>query len=50
MSDNPAKLYEWYERHRGIKVDRNTARCSSGQQKDGKPGGTAWSIFSRDAK
>ena len=49
-SDDPAKLYQWYEKHLGIKVDPQYGKMFEWQQKDGKPGGTAWSIFSRDTK
>ena len=49
-SEDPAKLYEWYEKHPGIKVDPQYGTMFEWQQKDGKPGGTVWSIFSRDSK
>jgi len=49
-SDDPKKLYEWYEKYLGIKVDPQYGKMFEWQQKDGKPAGTAWSIFPRDTK
>jgi len=49
-SDNPTKLNEWSGRHLGIKVDSQYGKMFEWQQKDGKPGGTAWSISPRDRK
>ena len=49
-SDNPAKLYEWYEKHLGIKTDRNYGGKFDWIDKNGQAGFTAWSIFSHDTK
>ena len=49
-SDDPKKLYEWYEKHLGIKADPQYGTMFEWQQKDGQPGGTVWSIFSRESK
>jgi hypothetical protein len=49
-SDDPKKLYQWYEKHLGIKADPQYGKMFEWQEKDGKPGGTVWSIFSRDTK
>jgi predicted enzyme related to lactoylglutathione lyase len=49
-SDNPTKLYDWYEKHLGIKADPQFGKMFEWQQNDGKPGGTAWAIFPKDTK
>ena len=57
-SENPQKLYEWYEKHLGIKRDAHGQGASFEwrelRQGDGnEPGAkalTAWSIFPRSSK
>jgi len=48
-SDDPSKLYAWYEKHLGIKADPQYGKMFEWQQ-EGTPGGTVWSIFPRDTK
>lgn len=49
-SENPERLYKWYEKHLGIKADPQVGKMFEWQQKDGKPGLTIWAIFPRDTK
>ena len=51
QSGNPEKLYEWYEKHPGIKQDVLGQGVSFRWKEDGDPDGfTAWSIFKQDTK
>jgi hypothetical protein len=50
-AENPEKLYEWYEKHLGIKQDVPGQGVSFRWKEDGDPEGfTAWSIFKPDTK
>jgi len=47
-AENPEKLYEWYEKHLGIKQDVLGQGVPFAGNEDGDPDGfTAWSISSR---
>ena len=49
-AENPEKLYEWYDKHLGIKQDV-PGQGVLFRKKDGDPEGfTAWSIFKPDTK
>ena len=49
-AENPEKLYEWYEKHLGIKQDV-PGQGVLFRKEDGDPEGfTAWSIFKPDTK
>ena len=50
-AENPEKLYEWYDKHLGIKQDVPGQGVSFRGKEDGDPEGfTAWSIFKPDTK
>ena len=50
-AENPEKLYEWYDKHLGIKQDVPGQGVSFRWKEDGDPEGfTAWSIFKPDTK
>jgi len=49
-SDDPAKLCRWYQKHLGIQAEPPHGTMFEWKQNDGRPGGTAWSIFPRDTK
>ena len=50
-ADDPKKLYEWYEKHLGIKEVMPGAGVVFNWKEDGDPEGcTAWSIFKPDTK
>jgi len=46
-SENPRKLYDWYERHLGIKADPNSGAMFNWRDAEdpSKKGMTIWSIF-----
>ena len=51
-SDDPKKLYAWYEKHLGIKADPNSG-VSFNWRESGDPsqeGTTAWAVFPRETK
>jgi predicted enzyme related to lactoylglutathione lyase len=48
-ADNPEKLYDWYEKHLGIKQEVAGQGVAFRWKEDGDPDGcTAWSIFKQD--
>lgn len=50
-ADDPKKLYEWYEKHLGLKADQGSVIFPWRQADDPeKKGMTVWSIFKRDTK
>lgn len=50
-SQNPAALYEWYEKHLGIKQDVPGQGAMFRWRDDGDPEGmTVWSLFPQDTK
>ena len=50
-AENPEKLYEWYEKHLGIKQDVPGQGVSFRWKEDGDPEGfTIWSLFKPDTK
>jgi hypothetical protein len=50
-AENPGKLYEWYEKHLGIKEDVPGQGVSFRWKEDGDPDGfTARSIFKQETK
>jgi predicted enzyme related to lactoylglutathione lyase len=50
-AENPQMLYEWYERHLGIRQDVPGQGVSFRGKEDGAPDGfTVWSIFRADTK
>jgi catechol 2,3-dioxygenase-like lactoylglutathione lyase family enzyme len=50
-SDDPAKLYQWYEKHLGIKGDPKQGAMFHWKEADGSGEGiTVWSIFPKSSK
>jgi predicted enzyme related to lactoylglutathione lyase len=52
-ANDPEKLYQWYEKHLGIKRDADGSGVSlkwSDEQDGGRSGMTIWSIFPRNSK
>ena len=51
-SDDPKKLYEWYERHLGIQSDPNWGAAFNWRDAEdtSKEGTTAWGIFPATTK
>lgn len=50
-ADDPDKLYEWYEKHLGVKQEAQGQGVQfSWKTEDGRPGMTVWSLFPRDTK
>jgi predicted enzyme related to lactoylglutathione lyase len=48
-AENPQRLYEWYEKHPGIRQDVADEGASFRWKDDGDPEGfAAWSIFKKD--
>jgi len=44
-SENRARLYQWYEKHLGIKADPQQGTMFEWQQKDGKPAAPPGAFF-----
>ncbi len=52
-AENPKKLYEWYEKHLGIKSDPNAGGAMLHWREDENPerrGTTVWAIFKKDTQ
>jgi predicted enzyme related to lactoylglutathione lyase len=51
-AENPKKLYEWYDKHLGIKGDPNTGAMLHWREDENpeRRGMTVWSIFGKDTK
>jgi predicted enzyme related to lactoylglutathione lyase len=50
-SENPEKLYDWYENHLGIKRDPKAGVCFAWREPGtGETGYTVWSLFPRSTK
>ena len=50
-SDDPEKLYQWYEQHLGIRREHGFVSFHWREAEDpGKEGETVWAIFSRTSK
>ncbi len=51
-SDNPEKLYAWYEKHLGLKRNTQTQAVVFPwrEAEGGQEGQTVWSIFPKDTK
>lgn len=53
QADDPERLYQWYEKHLGIKREPHGQGAMLHWREDDNPerrGGTVWAIFERDAK
>jgi predicted enzyme related to lactoylglutathione lyase len=51
-ADDPAKLYEWYEKHLGLKKEPYNGVVLHWREDDhpDRPGMTVWSVFKKDTK